>query len=120
MNGTNIQNNIGIYITSKLSDNDIHNHFYAEITKSNILPMCIYMSIRETVNANWINDRDQYLMPIPEWEDDKEFQYNCLIYSLFKRIMRHIPPKTQIVVLTKCFSFIVSIIMDITSNEKRN
>ena len=83
MNGTNIQNNLGIYITSKLSDNDIHNHFYAEITKSNILPMCIYMSIRETVNANWINDRDQYLMPIPEWEDDKEFQYNCLIYSLF-------------------------------------
>ena len=45
--------------------------------------MCIYMSIRETVNANWINDRDQYLVPIPTWEDDKEFQNNCLIYSLF-------------------------------------
>lgn len=83
MNGTNVQNNLGIYITSKLSANDIHNHFYAEITKRNVMPMCVYLAIRQVVQATWMNDRDQYLVPSDEWNRDKTFLTDCIVFSLF-------------------------------------
>lgn len=83
MNGTNVQNNLGIYITSKLSANDIHNHFYAEITKRNVMPMCVYLAIRQAVQATWMNDRDQYLVPSDEWNRDKTFLTDCIVFSLF-------------------------------------
>jgi len=83
MNGTNVQNNSGIYVASVLSSNDIHNHFYAEITKKNVLPMCVYLAIRQCIEATWQNDREQYLVPTNAWESDKEFISNCLVYTLF-------------------------------------
>ena len=83
MNGTNVQNNIGIYLASELSDNDIHNHFYANITKKNVGIMCVYLAIRQCIEATWKNDREQYLMPNDRWQKDTEFQTDCLIYTLF-------------------------------------
>ena len=83
MNGTNVQNNKGIYFASKLSDNDIHNHFYAEITGNNIIAMCIYLAIRQAIEATWLNDRDQFLYPNDGWQTDYEFQTDCLVYTLF-------------------------------------
>ena len=83
MNGTNVQNNLGIYLTSQLSANDLHNHFYAEITQKNVLPMCIYLAIRQAIEATWLNDRDQYLFPNDGWLSDTEFQTDCLVYALF-------------------------------------
>lgn len=83
MNGTNVQNNIGIYLTSELSDNDIHNHFYANITKKNVGIMCTYLAIRQCIEATWDNDREQYLLPNDGWQTDTEFQTDCLIYTLF-------------------------------------
>ena len=83
MNGTNVQNNIGIYVTSQLSSNDLHNHFYAEITKRNVSVMCIYLAIRQCIECGWKNDRDQYLVPNDNWQTDDEFQSNCLVYTLF-------------------------------------
>ena len=83
MNGTNVQNNLGIYLTGVLSENDLHNHFYAEVTKKNVMPMCIYLGIRQAIEANWKNDRDQYLYPNDRWQSDVEFQKNCLVYTLF-------------------------------------
>ncbi|MBR4533063.1 MAG: hypothetical protein IKO85_00745 [Bacteroidaceae bacterium] len=83
MNGTNVQNNLGIYVTSQLSPNDLHNHFYAEITKGNVGVMCVYLAIRQAIEATWQNDRDQYLVPTAEWRSDQDFINNCLIYTLF-------------------------------------
>ena len=83
MNGTNVQNNVGIYVASTLSDNDIHNHFYAVITKNNIMPMCVYLSIRRCVDATWKNDREQYLVPSTTWAEDREFHSDCLVYTIF-------------------------------------
>ena len=83
MNGTNVQNNLGIYLTSNLSQNDIHNHFYAVITKNNILAMAIYLAIRQSIEATWINDREQYIVPSQKWQSDMEFQTDCLVYTLF-------------------------------------
>lgn len=83
MNGTNIQNNLGIYFANTLSQNDLHNHFYADITKDNASIMCIYLAIRQCIDPTWQNDREQYLTPNDSWQNDSEFQTDCLVYSLF-------------------------------------
>ena len=83
MNGTNIQNNLGIYVTSSLSENDLHNHFYAEISEDNVGIMCTYLAIRQSIEPTWQNDREQYLVPNDGWQIDKEFQTDCLVYTLF-------------------------------------
>ena len=83
MNGTNVQNNIGIYFASKLSPNDLHNHFYAEVTKKNVMAMGVYLAIRCAIEATWMNDREQYLVPNDAFVSDAEFQADCLVYTLF-------------------------------------
>ena len=35
------------------------------------------------VKHTWLNDRDQFLYPNDGWQDDKTFQLDCLIYTLF-------------------------------------
>ena len=84
MNGTNVQNNNGIYFTSELSQNDINNHFFTPITSDNLIYMCIYLAIRHAIPASWLNDRDQYLSPDETLvNNDAEFILDCFTFSLF-------------------------------------
>ncbi|MDR0525733.1 MAG: hypothetical protein LBG90_07675, partial [Spirochaetaceae bacterium] len=53
------------------------------ITPKNLIPACVYYSVRHVVPATWLNDRDQFLYPDDAWEKDAEFQHNCLVYTLF-------------------------------------
>ncbi|GAB6012241.1 hypothetical protein [Viscerimonas tarda] len=53
------------------------------INKNNLLESCIYFAVRKVIEANWLNDRDQFLYPNERWKTDKEFQNNCLAYTLF-------------------------------------
>ncbi len=53
------------------------------INQNNLLITCVYFSVRKCIKATWLNDRDQFLAPNNEWEIDKEFQNDCLTYSLF-------------------------------------
>lgn len=53
------------------------------ITKSNLLVSCIYLSIRHCIEPTWLNDRDQLLYPNDGWKSDKEFQNDCLAFTLF-------------------------------------
>ena len=82
MNGTNVQNNLGIYLTTKLSANDIHNHFYAKVTRTNVKYMAVYFAIRQCIPALWLNDREQYLVPNEQWEKDEVFINDCLALTL--------------------------------------
>lgn len=84
MNGTDVQHNNQIFITNKLSDNDIKYCLFTPITANNIIPMCIYCAIRKVIDKTWLNDRDQYLYPNGEWINDIKFQTNCLIYAIFE------------------------------------
>lgn len=43
----------------------------------------IYTAVRHCIDANWLNDRDQFRKPLPTWLDDTEFQSDSLIYMLF-------------------------------------
>ncbi|MEA3451255.1 MAG: hypothetical protein U9Q83_05060 [Bacteroidota bacterium] len=53
------------------------------ITKNNLIPFFIYFSVRHSIDATWINDRDIFLSPENGWQTDKEFQNDCLAFTLF-------------------------------------
>ena len=61
-----------------------HVNYYA-FTKNNIIEGCIYFTVRRVISPSWLNDRDQFLSPNTKWEKDKEFQNDCLTFSLFDR-----------------------------------
>ena len=53
------------------------------ITPHNIIPMCIFLAVRHCIEADWLNDRDQFLWPADTWRTDYEFQLDCLVFTLF-------------------------------------
>lgn len=53
------------------------------ITKKNLVVCSIYLAIRQCIKANWLNDRDSYSYPYNSWSADKDFQSDCLAYTLF-------------------------------------
>ncbi|TXJ61679.1 hypothetical protein EPJ74_00630 [Brachyspira aalborgi] len=56
---------------------------FQNITDNNLIPFCIYLSVRLCIEATWINDRDQFLYPNDKLEEDLEFQSDCLTFTLF-------------------------------------
>jgi hypothetical protein len=52
-------------------------------TLKNLIPCCVFFSVRLSIEATWLNDRDQFLYPNDNWENDTEFQNDCLAYTLF-------------------------------------
>ena len=55
----------------------------AYITSENLLPFSVAFGVRLCILSDWLNDRDQFLYPNDGWKDDKEFQTDCLIFTLF-------------------------------------
>ena len=53
------------------------------ITPTNLVVMAIFVAVRHCIEATWLNDRDQFLYPNDGWKTDKEFQTDCLIFTLF-------------------------------------
>ena len=53
------------------------------ISENNLVPISIYLAVRQIIPATWLNNRDQFLFPNDGWKKDSEFQTNCLIYALF-------------------------------------
>ena len=53
------------------------------VTDGNLKEVTIYFSVRHCIAATWLNDRDQFLFPNNGWENDKEFQNDCLAFTLF-------------------------------------
>jgi hypothetical protein len=53
------------------------------VTDGNLLEVGIYFTVRHCIEATWLNDRDQFLYPNDGWKNDKEFQNDCLAYTLF-------------------------------------
>ena len=60
-----------------------NHNFQYEITRANMLPSCIYLAVRHCIEADWLNDRDQFLWPADTWKTDREFQLDCLVFTLF-------------------------------------
>ncbi|PID27901.1 MAG: hypothetical protein CSB55_06890 [Candidatus Cloacimonadota bacterium] len=70
--------NIQHYISSKQS-----HALTIELTIKNLIICTIFFAVRLCIKATWINDRDQFLYPEDGWQSDKEFQNDCLAYTLF-------------------------------------
>ncbi len=54
-----------------------------QITNDNLIQSSIYFTVRHCIEADWLNDRDQFLYPNDGWMSDMEFQNDCLVWTLF-------------------------------------
>ena len=81
--GSDFQNNGGVFVTLKPSDNDLKQVKGNWITPNNIVEFAVYFAVRLCIEADWLNDRDQFLFPNDRWKDDTEFQGDCLVFTLF-------------------------------------
>lgn len=73
------QNQKLVYIKNDISD-VAHS---AMISKNNLIYICVFFAIRLCIKADWLNDRDIFLYPKNSWEDDIEFQNDCVAFTLF-------------------------------------
>ncbi|KXB36604.1 hypothetical protein HMPREF1869_00626 [Bacteroidales bacterium KA00251] len=69
----------------------IENHMTSERTHAALLDIhqetlivaSIFLAVRHCIERTWLNDRDQFLYPHDTWQEDYEFQTDCLAYTLF-------------------------------------
>ena len=79
--GNDFQHSVYVFIQNGLP---LTGHYMEyDIVSENVLPITIYNAVRHVIPATWLNDRDQFLYPRKAWKEDKEFQYDCLAYTLF-------------------------------------
>lgn len=74
------QHDSQLYISGKPG---IEHFNFFKINEQNLTPACIYLAVRHCIEADWLNDRDQFLWPAETWKDDAEFQLDCLTFTLF-------------------------------------
>lgn len=72
------QSTRGVYINN--IDNKDHTSL---ISLKNIIVQSVYFAVHHCISATWLNDRDQFLYPNDGWKNDKEFQNDCLAFTLF-------------------------------------
>ena len=74
------QNNSFLNFTVNIGTRHVN---YFSFINNNLVQGLIYFSVRNCIDATWLNDRDQYLNPTDGWQTDTEFQNDCLAYALF-------------------------------------
>lgn len=80
---SDFQNNQIVFITINPSKAVIEHSQTHDITKNNLIQSCIFFAARHIIEHTWLNNQDQFLYPNDNWQIDKEFQLDCLIYTLF-------------------------------------
>ncbi len=56
---------------------------FIDISQNDLIQMCVYLAVRQCIPQSWLNDRDQFLFPNDGWQSDREFQADCLAFTLF-------------------------------------
>ena len=90
-NGNDFQHQNEIAILSV--KNNETSTFFKPITVANVLKSCIYLAVRHAIEADWLNDRDQFLCPNERCMADSEFHADCITFALFhgqNRIMSRV------------------------------
>ena len=83
------QNQDFLFLTINIGTRHV---YYLPITAKNVFETSIYFTVRHCIEGTWLNDRDQFLNPNDNWQTDKEFQNDCLAYTLFhsqNRVSNH-------------------------------
>lgn len=55
----------------------------SDIHQDNLIVASVFLAVQHCIAATWLNDRDQFLYPHDGWQEDLEFQGDCLAYTLF-------------------------------------
>ena len=80
-NSNDFQNNNIICILNKREQ--LPNPRGRWIDASTLVISSVYFAVRKSIDATWLNDRDQFLMPNDCWRVDDGFISDCLIFTLF-------------------------------------
>jgi hypothetical protein len=83
IHSNDVQQQNVISITSEPTKSDLIQKTYTYINSKNLLVVSIYYTLRHHIVATWINNRDQFLFPNDGWQNDAEFQNDCLVFTLF-------------------------------------
>ena len=78
-----VQSQNDLIITISPTNRDIYTKHFTYITKVHLIEICVYFAVRHCIETTWLNARDQFLFPNNAWKNDKEFQNDCFIYTLF-------------------------------------
>jgi len=78
-----VQNNNVVFLTLKPSESVLKASNANQISALNLIINCIFLTVRKVIEQNWINDRDQYLYPNEDYQNDFDFQNDCLAFALF-------------------------------------
>lgn len=81
INGNDFQHNNIVYVLN--TKEQLPNPRGIWINSSNLIAVAVYFSVRKVIEADWLNDRDQFLNPNDDWKTDEEFQNDCLTFTLF-------------------------------------
>ncbi len=73
-------NNYNYIINNK---NQLPNPRGTDLTDRNLIYGCVFLAVKQVCSVTWLNNRDQFLFPNDGWQKDEEFQYDCLVFSLF-------------------------------------
>jgi hypothetical protein len=80
-NGNDFQHQSGVFID--FDNSKTFGGLHLNVNEINLPNCSILFSARHAIEADWLNDRDQFLYPIDGWEQDVEFQTDCLAFTLF-------------------------------------
>ncbi|HRE58373.1 MAG TPA: hypothetical protein PLW09_11180 [Candidatus Kapabacteria bacterium] len=75
------QNQNGITIRNKKEEIAVPRGI--DIYDKNLAESCVCYAVRMSIDATWLNDRDQFLFPNNNWQMDSEFKNDCLIFTIF-------------------------------------
>lgn len=80
MQGSDFQNSQFTNIVN--SPSEAHATFLP-ISAENLLPACVHFAVRLCVEDNWLVHNDLFLFPADSWKRDREFQTDCLVFTIF-------------------------------------
>lgn len=82
-----INNSNNVYFNHKLvaifTSGFCRNAIGFPFTPKSLKRVTAFFTARKTIKSNWINQKDEYMAPNTEHPDYKQWNNDCLIYSLF-------------------------------------
>lgn len=80
-NGNDFQQNAIVYLLNRKEQMANPRGIWVSI--ENLIPVSVYFAVRKSIEHTWLLHNDQFLYPNISWEEDYEFQMDCLTILLF-------------------------------------
>ena len=80
---SDFQHSNDVYCTLRPSQGVIDKARTHYISLGNLLPFCMFLTIRHCIAPTWLNQSDHFLYPKDDWQNDIMFQNDCFALALF-------------------------------------